>query len=106
MLRRLQPHPVKMTGVTVRQGRTATSTEMAQLLQKSPSAIDRLLQPYRRQGRQHRAPQRDATEEPAEAVDTDTNAFRCEEGQPGFLQVDPVVHCGESTEGFYPTLPS
>ena len=43
----------------------------------------------------------DETGQHAEAVDTCTDVLRLGEGRPGFLEVDLVVHCGESAEGFY-----
>jgi hypothetical protein len=74
----------------------------AQLCQISPSTIDRLLRPYRRLGGRHPF----TTTKPgsllkrAIPIRTFTD---WQEGRPGFLEVDLVAHCGESTEGFYLT---
>jgi len=57
--RRLQPFLPELVEALARKGRLALSTGvMEQLLAMSPSAVDRLLRPYRRQGRQHSPPAR------------------------------------------------
>jgi hypothetical protein len=74
----------------------------ARLCQMSPATIDRLLRPWRRRGGRSRL----STTKPGSllksAIPIRTFAD-WEEGQPGFLEVDLVAHCGESTEGFYLT---
>jgi len=72
----------------------------AQLCRVSPSTIDRLLHPYRRLGGRHPF----ATTKPGsllkKSIPIRTFAD-WEENTPGFLEIDLVAHCGESTEGFY-----
>ena len=101
--RRLQPHMGEMVEVMVRRGRMAMSAEvMQQLVQMSPSTIDRLLRPYRRQGRRHGF----STTRPGSLLKREIpiRTFSdWDEAYPGFLEVDLVAHCGESTEGFYLT---
>lgn len=101
--RRLQPHMGEMIEVMARRGRMALSTEVTrQLLQMSPSTIDRLLRPYRRQGRRHGF----STTRPGTLLKREIpiRTFSdWDEACPGFLEVDLVAHCGESTEGFYLT---
>jgi hypothetical protein len=74
----------------------------AELCQISPSTIDRLLHPYRRLGG-HRP---FATTKPGSllknAIPIKTFAD-WQDDRSGFLEVDLVAHCGESTEGFYLT---
>jgi len=72
----------------------------AKLCQMSPSTIDRLLRPWRRLG--GRRPL--STTKPGSllkhSIPIRTFADWADK-QPGFLEVDLVAHCGESTEGFY-----
>ncbi len=101
--RRLQPHLGEMVEVMTRRGRMALSTEMTrQLSQMSASTIDRLLRPYRRQGGRHGF----STTRPGTLLKREIpiRTFSdWDEACPGFLEVDLVAHCGESTEGFYLT---
>ena len=101
--RRLQPHLEEMVEVMAGRGRMAMSTEVTrQLLRTSPSTIDRLLRPYRRQGRSHGF----STTRPGSLLTREIpiRTFSdCDEACPGFLEVDLVAHCGERTEGFYLT---
>jgi len=101
--RRLQPHLGEMVEVMARRGRMAMSTEVTrQLLRMSPSTIDRLLRPYRRQGRHHGF----STTRPGSLLKREIpiRTFSdWDEACPGFLELDQVAHCGESTEGFYLT---
>ena len=73
-----------------------------ELCQMSPSTIDRRLYPYRRFG--GRRPF--TTTKPGSllksAIPIRTFAD-WQENRPGFLEVDLVPHCGESSEGFYVT---
>jgi hypothetical protein len=74
----------------------------AQLCQISPSTIDRLLRPYRRLG--GRRPF--TTTKPGSLLKNSIpiRTFAdWQENRPGFLEVDLVSHCGESTNGFYLT---
>ena len=101
--RRLQPYMGEMIETMTRRGRMAMSAEVTQqLLQMSPSTIDRLLRPYRRQGRCHGF----STTRPGSLLKREIpiRTFSdWDEACPGFLEVDLVAHCGESTEGFYLT---
>jgi hypothetical protein len=72
----------------------------AQLCQMSPATIDRLLRPCRRLGGRHRF----STTKPGSLLKSSIpiRTFAdWQEAGPGFLEVDLVAHCGESTEGFY-----
>jgi hypothetical protein len=72
----------------------------AQLRKLSPATIDRLLEPARRQG--GRKPL--STTRPASLLKNSIpiRTFAdWQENRPGFLEIDTVAHCGESTEGFY-----
>ncbi len=93
----------EMIEVMARRGRMALSTEVTrQLLQMSPSTIDRLLRPYRRQGRRHGF----STTRPGTLLKREIpirTFSHSDQACPGFLEVDLVAHCGESTEGFYLT---
>jgi hypothetical protein len=101
--RRLQPFLGEMVRVMCRHGELSVSASLeAQLCQMSPATIDRLLRPWRRRGGRSRL----GTTKPGSllksAIPIRTFAD-WEEGRPGFLEVDLVAHCGESTEGFYLT---
>jgi len=74
----------------------------AQLCQISPSTIDRLLHPYRRLGgrRPFTTTKPGSLLKRAIPIRTFTD---WQEDRPGFLEIDLVSHCGESTEGFYLT---
>ena len=73
-----------------------------QMGQVSSATIDRLLKPYRQKGMRRPF----STTKPGSLLKgaipirtfSDWN-----ESSPGFLEVDLVAHCGESTEGFYLT---
>jgi len=99
--RRLQPFLGEMVEVMMRRGRIALSAEATrQLLQMSPSTIDRLLRPYRRQERRHGF----STTRPGSLLKREIPVRTFAdwvEDCPGFLEVDLVAHCGESTDGFY-----
>ena len=74
----------------------------AQLCRMSSSTIDRLLHPWRRLG--GRRPF--TTTKPGSLLRSSIpiRTFAdWQEDHPGFLEVDLVSHCGESTEGFYLT---
>lgn len=99
--RRLHPFLPEIMPVLRRYGEQHLSGEVeAQVLQVSPSTIDRLLQPYRQQGGRRRF----STTKPGSllkaAIPIRTFAD-WDDKRPGFLEVDLVAHCGESTEGFY-----
>jgi len=101
--KRLKPFLGELAGVMRQQGELHLSTAVeTQLCQMSPATIDRLLRPWRRLGGRHGL----STTKPASllksAIPIRTFAD-WQEAHPGFLEVDLVAHCGESTEGFYLT---
>ncbi len=72
----------------------------AQVLSLSPATLDRLLRPVRR--RLHRQPRRAGTSASTLARQIPLRTFGEWQGvTPGSLQGDLVLHCGESTAGFY-----
>jgi hypothetical protein len=75
---------------------------MAQLCRMSASTIDRLLRPYR-VGRKRRSL---STTRPGSLLKASIPIRTFGEWgdkRPGFLEIDLVAHCGESTQGFYLT---
>ena len=101
--RRLQPFLPELIKVLRRHGQKAMTAEVeARLCQMSHSTIDRLLRPYRRLG--GRRPF--TTTKPGSLLKNSIpiRTFAdWDENCPGFLEVDLVPHCGESSEGFYLT---
>ena len=101
--RRLHPFLPELVSVLKRQGSITVTAEVeAQLHRISPSTMDRLLRPWRRLG--GRRPL--STTRPGSLLKRSIpiRTFAdWEEDRPGFLEVDLVHHCGESTEGFYLT---
>lgn len=101
--KRLQPFLPELVKVLRQHGEKAMTAEVeAELGRVSPSTIDRLLRPLRQRG--GRRPL--STTKPGSllkrAIPIRTFAD-WQEDRPGFLEVDLVAHCGESTEGFYLT---
>ena len=101
--KRLKPFLPELVKVLRRHGDTTMSAEVeAQLCQMSPSTIDRLLRPWRRLG--GRRPF--STTKPGSllksAIPIRTFAD-WQDDRPGFIEVDLVPHCGESSQGFYLT---
>ena len=101
--KRLHPFLPELVEFLRRNGDKAITGEIeAALCRMSPAIIDRLLCPYRRLG--GRRPF--ATTKPGSllkrAIPIKTFAD-WQDDHPGFLEVDLVAHCGESTEGFYLT---
>ena len=99
--KRLQPFLPEMVKVLRQHGeqRIDASTE-AQLCRMSPSTIDRLLRPCRRLGGRRGL----TTTRPGSLLKSSIpiRTFAdWQENKSGFLEVDLVAHCGESTEGFY-----
>ena len=99
--RRLQPFIPEMIRVLRQHGEQQinASTEV-QLCRISPSTIDRLLQPCRKVGGRRGI----STTRPGSllksAIPIRTFAD-WQENQPGFMEVDLVAHCGESTGAFF-----
>jgi len=101
--KRLHPFLPELIAVLRRHGDSTLTAEIeAQLCQISPATIDRLLHPYRQLGGRHPF----TTTKPGSLlkssipIRTFTDWL---EDCPGYLEVDLVSHCGESTEGFYLT---
>ena len=99
--KRLKPFIPEMARVLRQHGEQRIDASLeTQLCRISPSTIDRLLRPYRKLG--GRKPL--STTRPGSLL---KNAIPIrtfadwEEGQPGFLEIDLVAHCGESIQGFY-----
>ena len=101
--KRLHPFLPELVTILRRHGESTMTTEIeAQLCQMSPSTIDRLLRPWRRLGGRHPF----TTTKPGTLLKSSIpiRTFTdWQENRPGFLEVDLVSHCGESTEGFYLT---
>lgn len=99
--KRLQPFLPEMVKVLRQHGeqRFDAATE-GQLCRMSPSTIDRLLRPCRRpRGRRGLSTTRPGSLL-KRSIPIRTFAD-WQESKPGFLEIDLVAHCGESTEGFY-----
>ncbi len=72
----------------------------ARICRMSSSTIDRLLRPYRRLGDRRGL----STTRPGNLLKNSIpiRTFTdWQENKPGFMEIDLVAHCGESTEGFY-----
>ncbi len=93
----------ELVTVLRRHGESTMTAEIeAELCRLIPSTINRLLRPYRRLG--GRRPF--TTTKPGSLLKSSIpiHTFtEWEENHPGFLEVDLISHCGESTEGFYLT---
>ena len=99
--KRLKPFLLELVEVLVRQGEMVVMPgTVEQLGRVSAATIDRLLRPYR--GRGLRRPL--STTKPGNLLkgSIPIRTFAdWHESRPGFMEVDLVAHCGESTEGFY-----
>jgi len=101
--KRLHPFLPEVLVSLKRHGEITLTPEVeAQLYRISPSTIDRLLHPYRRLGgrRPFATTKRGSLLKKSIPIRTFAD---WEEDTPGFLEIDLVAHCGESTEGFYLT---
>jgi hypothetical protein len=99
--KRLKPFLPELLRVLAKHGELQVTSQVARHMgQISAATIDRLLRPYRHMG--GRRPL--STTKPGSllkgAIPIRTFAD-WDEGVPGFMEVDLVAHCGESTEGFY-----
>ena len=101
--KRLHPFLPELVPILRRHGDSTMTAEIeAQLCQMSPSTIDRLLRFWR----QSRGRRPLTTTKPGSLLKSSIpiRTFSdWQEDRPGFLEVDLVSHCGESTEGFYLT---
>ena len=101
--KRLCPFLPELVMILRRHGDSTMTAEIeAQLCQISPSTIDRLLHPYRRLGgrRPFTTTKPGSLLKRAIPIRTFTD---WQEDRPGFLEIDLVSHCAESTGGFYLT---
>lgn len=109
--KRLQPFLPELVRVLERHGELALTDEVREaVLEVSPATIDRLLRPYRAEDRRLRQPylcarssnrlrERLKGQIPIRTfADWDTVRADC---KVGYLEADLVVHCGESSLGFY-----
>ena len=99
--KRLKPFIGELVRVMRKHGELAINATMeAELCRMSPATIDRLLTPWRNIG--GRRPL--STTRPGSllkrSIPIRTFADWTDD-RPGFLEIDLVAHCGESTEGFY-----
>jgi hypothetical protein len=99
--KRLKPFIPEMAAALRRHGEQRIDASLETILCRiSPSTIDRLLRPYRKLGGKRPL----STTRPGSllksAIPIRTFAD-WKEDQPGFMEIDLVAHCGESTEGFY-----
>ena len=99
--RRLQPFIPEMVRVLRQHGEQQIDASMeGQLCRMSAATIDRLLRPHRRLGGRRGL----TTTRPGNLLKNSIpiRTFAdWQENKPGFLEMDLVAHCGESTEGFY-----
>ena len=99
--KRLKPFLPELAGVLERHGELVLEAEVRnQVKGMSAATIERLLRPYRRPGlrRPFSTTKPGSLLKAAIPIRTFTEWA---ERRPGFLEIDPVAHCGESTEGFY-----
>jgi len=99
--RRLHPFLPELLAVLERHDELVLPAEVKTLLlQMSPATIDRLLQPARAQPRRRGL----STTKPGtllkQAIPVRTFAD-WDDARPGFLELDLVAHCGDSTQGEY-----
>lgn len=101
--KRLAPFIPKLLPILEQHGEIDLSPEIrAKLLKLSPATIDRLLEPYRQRGlRQPYSQSQSATS--LKAIVPVRTFGEWKDVKPGSMQIDLVVHCGESPEGFYLT---
>ena len=99
--KRLQPFLPEMIRVLRQHGeQQIDASKEAQLCRISPSTIDRLLRPCRKLGGRRGL----TTTRPGSLLKSSIpiRTFAdWQENKPGFMEIDLVAHCGETTEGFY-----
>lgn len=101
--KRLAPFLAELVAALERHGELSLEPEVRELLLRvKPSTIDRLLRPYRRRGL--RRPHVSSASPSSIKGQIPLRTFTEWKGvQPGSLQADLVLHCGETTQGFYLT---
>ena len=99
--RRLQPFLPELVQVLERHGELTLADEVKeQLCPMSVATIDRVLKPYRKRGLRRPF----STTKPGSLLKASIpiRTFAdWDDKRPGFLELDLVAHCGQSTEGFY-----
>lgn len=99
--KRLAPFLRELVGALERHGEIAVDpVTRARLVRLSAATIDRLLAPLKREGRRRPVTQSAAADALKALVPVRTFG-EWAGAAPGALQADLVVHCGESTAGFY-----
>ncbi len=99
--KRLKPFLPEMVRVLREHGEQRVDAYQENLLcSMSPATIDRLLRPYRKLGGRRCLSTTKAGSLLKNWIPIRTFAD-WQENKPGFLEIDLVAHCGESTEGFY-----
>jgi len=99
--KRLQPFLPEMIRVLRRHGEKHLNAAMeVQLCRMSPSTIDRLLRPARRIGGRKPTSTTHGGKMLKNYIPIRTFAD-WQENKPGFMEIDLVAHCGESTDGTY-----
>ena len=101
--RRLHPFLKEMVRILKQHGEAQFTGEIeVQLLELSPSTIDRLLRPWRRSGKRRSFSITRPGSLLKHSIPIRTFGDWLE-NRPGFVEVDLVAHCGESADGFYLT---
>jgi hypothetical protein len=101
--RRLHPFLKEMVRILKQHGEAQFTGEIeAQLLELSPSTIDRLLRPWRQSGKRRSFSITRPGSLLKHSIPIRTFGDWLE-NRPGFVEVDLVAHCGESADGFYLT---
>jgi len=99
--KRLKPFMSELAEVLGRHGELMVSPQVAEQLRRmSASTMDRLLRPYKDKGMRRPL----STTRPGNLLkgNIPIRTFsEWDEDRPGFLEVDLVAHCGESTKEFY-----
>ncbi len=99
--KRLAPFMSELTGRLVEHGELTVSGEVREQLKRvSASTIDRLLRRYKDKGLRRPF----STTKPGSLLKASIpirTFAEWEENSPGFVEVDLVAHCGDTTEGFY-----
>ena len=99
--KRLKPFLPELIAVMRRCGECSITADIeAQLRQMSAATIDRVLRPWRQKGQRHSLSTTSPGSLLRNAIPIRTFAD-WQDNRPGFVEVDTVAHCGESTDGFY-----